>query len=244
MTSGWASRSVLHWLLKWLRRADLRSADGLRHAEENDDALTATAGRESFIRCPEATINVLPVVYDPDIACRSDREIGLHLQAAADITAGRRDLGADTAKLDDWALRTSEIGDPHIVVAVDRRSKSGGQAAAREGGAGVLAAVWPQQRHAAPVRTTLLLVHRTRHHLDVLAAAFQGIDHPPQGRFPNVGGTKSARYPDVALAVDAEPATAITRLESFDLVGVGGRKACDPGSQGLGYPDTVLLVDS
>jgi hypothetical protein len=126
--------------LLWLsRRADLRGTHRLRHAEEDHDALTATAGRERFIRCPEATINVLPVVDDPNVTRQSDREIGLHLQAAADITAGRRDLvasleagravlGADTAKLDDWALRTSEIGDPHIVVAVDRRSKRGGQA--------------------------------------------------------------------------------------------------------------------
>ena len=39
----------------------------------------------------EAAVEVLPVVHRPDVARRADRDVGLHLQAAADVAAGRRD---------------------------------------------------------------------------------------------------------------------------------------------------------
>jgi hypothetical protein len=48
-------------------------------------AWTATAGRECFGRCAEATVEVLPVVHVPDVTRRSNREIGLVLQTTAHI---------------------------------------------------------------------------------------------------------------------------------------------------------------
>ena len=68
----------------------------------------------------EATVDVLPVVHHPDVARRADREIGLHLQAAAHVAAGRRDLvagldagravlGADAAELHDRTARPAKL---------------------------------------------------------------------------------------------------------------------------------------
>src|SRR5271166_3515076 len=106
--------------------------DRLGHAVEDCDTLAAAAGRERFVRYAKAAVNILPVVHDPDVARRVDGEIGLHLQAATDIPAGRRYLiaglhagrtvlGAGAAKLHDWAVCGGEVRDPHIVIAVDGR---------------------------------------------------------------------------------------------------------------------------
>ena len=46
------------------------------------------------------------------------------------------------------------------------------------------------------------------------------------------------------ISAGAPIIAAVARLEPFDVVRVGGRKAGDPGSHGLGYPDAVLLLDS
>src|SRR6516164_11416635 len=125
-----------------LRRADLRGADRLGHPKEDHDALTATAGRERLIRYPKATVDILPVVHDPDITCRSNREIGLHLQTAANVATGWRDLvagleagraglSAHTAQLGNLTVRGGEIRNPHVVIAIDGRRKWGGQTATR-----------------------------------------------------------------------------------------------------------------
>src|SRR5262245_6345754 len=58
-------------------RPDLRRAHGLGHAEEDHDPLAAAAGRERLLGIAEAAVDVLPVVHNPDVAGRSDREIGL-----------------------------------------------------------------------------------------------------------------------------------------------------------------------
>src|SRR5499425_3683191 len=76
------------------RRADLRRAHRLGHAEEDRHTLTTAAGRDRFCGAGKAAIDVLPVVHHPHVPGRSDREIGLHLEPAAHVPAGRRDLVA------------------------------------------------------------------------------------------------------------------------------------------------------
>src|SRR5262245_57829762 len=75
-------------------RSDLRRAHGLRHPMEDGHALAAAAGRDRLAGVSVATVDVLPVVHHPHVPGRSDREIGLHLEAAAHVPAGRRDLVA------------------------------------------------------------------------------------------------------------------------------------------------------
>src|SRR5262245_58641019 len=50
------------------------------------------SGLIMFGRRAETTIDILPVVHHPDIACWVDGEIGLHLQSTAHVTTGRRNL--------------------------------------------------------------------------------------------------------------------------------------------------------
>ena len=69
-------------------RSDLWCADGLGYTVEDHDALTAAVGRESFNGAREAAVDVLPVVDPPDVSCRIDGNVGLHLQAAAHVAAG------------------------------------------------------------------------------------------------------------------------------------------------------------
>src|SRR5262245_48892894 len=76
------------------RRADLWRAGRLGYAEENHDALSAAARRQRFLGCSITTVDVLPVVHHPHVPGRSDREVGLHLETAADVPAGGRDLVA------------------------------------------------------------------------------------------------------------------------------------------------------
>src|SRR5215472_12542186 len=119
-------------------RSDLRRAHGLRHPMEDGHALAATAGRERFVRYTEAAVDVLPVVHYPHVPSRSDREIGLHLEPAAHVPAGRRDLvagleagrtvlGAHAAELRDRALGHREIGNPDVVVTIDDHSPGPGE---------------------------------------------------------------------------------------------------------------------
>src|SRR5262249_14927481 len=73
--------------LRRARRPDLWCADGLGHTVEDHDALTAAARRGRFISAREAAVDVLPVVHRPDVSCRIDGNISLHLQAAAHVAA-------------------------------------------------------------------------------------------------------------------------------------------------------------
>src|SRR4051812_6391281 len=125
--------------LRSARRPDLRRTYRLGHTEEDRDALAAAAGRELLGRHAEAAVEVLPVVHDPHVARRPDREIGLHLEAPAHVAAGRRDLvaglhagravlGTHAAQLRDRAVRAGEVGDPDVVVAVDGRRPGAGKA--------------------------------------------------------------------------------------------------------------------
>jgi hypothetical protein len=66
-------------LLRLFGRPNLRGANWLRHAVENDYSLTTTTGRERFGRYTVAAVNVLPVVRYPDVARRIDVNIDLHL---------------------------------------------------------------------------------------------------------------------------------------------------------------------
>ena len=79
----------VHLLIRGTCWPNLRRAHRLRHAVEDYDTLTAAARRERFISAREAAVDVLPVVYRPDVSCRIDGNIGLHLQAAAHIAARR-----------------------------------------------------------------------------------------------------------------------------------------------------------
>src|SRR5215467_2943061 len=67
-----------------------------------------------------ATVDVLPVVHHPYVARRRDSKVRLHLQPAAHVAAGRRDLvagleagravlGAHTAELHYRAARHREV---------------------------------------------------------------------------------------------------------------------------------------
>ena len=73
----------VHLLIRGTCWPDLRRADRFGHTVEDHDALTAAARRERFISAREATVDVLPVVDRPDVSCRIDGNIGLHLQTAA-----------------------------------------------------------------------------------------------------------------------------------------------------------------
>src|SRR5262249_37618248 len=127
-------------------------------------------GRQRFVWITEAAVHVLPVVHYPHVPGRSDREIGLHLEPAAHVPAGRRDLiagleagravfGTHAAQLRNRTVRPCEVRDPDVVVSVDGRRPRTGQAAARERRAWILGTVRPQQRDAAAVWATLLFVH-------------------------------------------------------------------------------------
>src|SRR5262245_34819249 len=61
------------------RWPNLRRAHGLCHPVEDHDALAATAGRERFVRRAHAAIDVLPIVYRPYVAGRTDSDVGKHL---------------------------------------------------------------------------------------------------------------------------------------------------------------------
>src|SRR3954452_2486155 len=74
--------------LRSARRPDLRRTYRLGHTEEDREALAAAARREFLGRHAEAAVEVLPVVHDPHVARRPDREVGLHLQAPAHVAAG------------------------------------------------------------------------------------------------------------------------------------------------------------
>jgi hypothetical protein len=110
-------------------RPHLRRAYRLRHSEEDRDALTAAAGRQDFRGDAEATIDVLPIVHDPDITCGSYREIRLHLQASANVASGRRNLvtrlhagravfGAHATKLHYGTIRGGKVGNPDVAASV------------------------------------------------------------------------------------------------------------------------------
>lgn len=71
---------------------NLRRPHRLGHAEEDHDALASAARREGFRSARKAAIDVLPVIHHPHIPGRRDRQVSLHLQAAADATTRRRDL--------------------------------------------------------------------------------------------------------------------------------------------------------
>src|SRR5262245_13132881 len=125
------------------RWADLWRAHGLGHAEEDCHSLAAAAGGQGFGRHAETTVEVRPVLHHPPNARGSNGQIGLHLQATANIAAWRADLvagleagravlGTRAAELRDWIVRSGEVGDPDIVVAVDGRRPGSRQAARRE----------------------------------------------------------------------------------------------------------------
>ena len=148
--------------LRLSRRPDLRCAHRLGHAVEDHDALAAAAGRERLVGRTDTAVDVLPVVHHPDVACRIDGDIDLHLQAAAHVAAGRRNLvaglhagrtvlGADAAQLHDRTARHGEVGNPDVVVAVHGHGPRPGETAAGERRARKLGAVRPQQRDAATV---------------------------------------------------------------------------------------------
>src|SRR5215471_21102537 len=75
-------------------RPDLRRTHRLGHAEEDRHSLTAAARRQRLVGGSEAAVDVLPVVDHPHVPGGSDREIGLHLEPAAHVAAGWRDLVA------------------------------------------------------------------------------------------------------------------------------------------------------
>src|SRR5262249_11575275 len=115
--------------LRRARRPDLRRTHRLGHAEEDHHALAATARPQRLVGVAEAAVDVLPVVHHPYVARRRDREVRLHLQAAAHVAvgwgdlvagleAGRAVLGARAAELRDRAVGHREIGNPDVVVAV------------------------------------------------------------------------------------------------------------------------------
>src|SRR5262249_61324114 len=93
------------------RRSDQRRAHGFGHAEKDRYALAAAACRQRLV-VAVATVDVLPVVHHPHVARRSDREIGLHLEAAADIAVRWRDLVAGLeARRTVLGARAAEAGD-------------------------------------------------------------------------------------------------------------------------------------
>src|SRR5262249_40227674 len=184
-------------------------ADGLGHTVEDHDTLTAAARRCRFVGAREAAVDVLPVIDRPDVSCRIDRNIGLHLQTAAYIAAGWRNLiagleagrtvlGAHPAQLHDRARWHREVGDPDIVVTVHNNSPWPGQSAARERRAGIFAAVRPQERHAPSVHTAALLGHGPYKVLVVV-----GDPHDPLKLFQSglspFGAAEPVRDPDVTF---------------------------------------------
>ena len=84
--SSWTYPEVALWLVRFAARARFR------HPEEDHDPFSAAPSRERFVGNAEATIYILPIIRDPNVARRSDGKIGLHLQTSADIAAGRRNL--------------------------------------------------------------------------------------------------------------------------------------------------------
>jgi len=76
-TCGWADCNATN--LIGTRWPNLWCAHRLGHAVEHDDSLAAATGRKRLQGLADATVNVLPVVQHPDVACRVDAEIGLHL---------------------------------------------------------------------------------------------------------------------------------------------------------------------
>src|SRR5499426_623391 len=207
--------------LRRTRRPDLRRTHRLGHAEEDRHSLAAAARRERLVRNPEAAVDVLPVVHHPHVPGRSDREIGLHLEPAAHVPAGRRDLvsgleagravlRAHAAELSDRAVGHREIGDPDVVVTIDDHSPGPGEAAARERRAGILRAVRPQQGDAAV--PALLLGDGPCH---VLRGRLQ----PLEPMAEPVGN------PYVALTVDVHGAVADSGLEVFGHARIRGREA-------------------
>ena len=241
--------------LRLTRRPDLRCANWLGHSIKDHHALAAAARRERFSGIPEATVNVLPVVHRPDVARRIDGDIGLHLQAAAHVPAGRRDLvtrlharrtvfGLHAAQLHDRAVGHGEVGDPDIVVAIHGHGPRTGKAAADKWRPGILAPVRTEQRDAASIGATCLLGHGADQHFIEIAAALQGFDHVFQNSAASGGVAKTVRHPDIALAVDAEAAAAEACLKGLDFGGIRGGEAGDRVCEGAGYPDAVLLVDA
>src|SRR5262245_62826032 len=139
---------------------------------EDGHALAAAAGGQRFVAIAEATVDILPVVHHPHVPGWSDREIGLHLEPAAYVPAGWRDLvaglearravlGAHAAELRDRAVGHREVGNPDVVVTIDDHSPGPRETAAREWRAGILRAIRPQQGDAAV--PALLLGHGPYH---------------------------------------------------------------------------------
>src|SRR5262249_61257523 len=68
-------------------RSDLRRAHGLCHTEEHYAPLAAAAGRKRLLRRTDAALDVLPIIHNPDISRRANRDVGLPLQATTYVAA-------------------------------------------------------------------------------------------------------------------------------------------------------------
>src|SRR5262249_61804455 len=136
-----------------------------------------------------------------------------------------------------------EVRDPDIIVTVYNNSPWPGQSAAHERRAGIFAAVRPQERHAASVRTAALLRHGPYEVLVVV-----GDPHDLlklfQGGLSPLGAAEPVRDPDVALAVHVETASAITGLERVNVARVGGGETGDEVASGIRDPNPALMVES
>src|SRR5271165_2225139 len=241
----------------WTSRAYLRGAYRLGHAVEDSHALSAAARRERLFGCTDTAVDVLPVVHHPDVSRRVDAEVGLHLQAATYVAAGRRNLfsrmhtrravlGPYSAQLRNGAARISEVRNPNVVVAVHHHRPRSGKSSALERRSGEWRTVRTQQCNAASVSSaTLLLRHGLRQVIrgrrnPVLFQAHAHIDkvrHAQQARAKPIG------HPDVALAVDVHPAVVDSGGEVLSLARIRGGKSRNVGEAAVGNPNPILLVD-
>src|SRR5262249_42277352 len=157
-----------------------------------------------------------------------------HLQTASDITARRRDLiarletrravlGAGAAKLDYWAIRCGEVGNPDVIVAVNRRSPGTWKTTAHEWRTREFAAIRSQKRDAATFVSSSLLEHRPRQHLISVSSCFEGQDRFYHHGRSTHGVSQTVCHPDVSPAVNSKPAAAVAGSEFLDLSRIGVR---------------------
>src|SRR5271166_5503662 len=64
-------------------RTDLWCPHGFGHPVEDHDTLAATPRRKRLLGLADTTGDILPVVHHPDVPGRINRDVGLHLKAAA-----------------------------------------------------------------------------------------------------------------------------------------------------------------
>src|SRR5262249_4135436 len=142
----------------------------------------------------------------------------------------------------DHAVRTGEVRDPHVVVAVDDDGPRTGQATAGERRPRKGAAIGSQQRDAAVA--ALLVVHDAGELRVGIATSLQLQTDSAEREQAMRRAAEPIRDPHVAEAIDREPASAVPGFELLRLRRVRRGEARDEVTTRVRDPDPILLIDS